>query len=228
MTVLHWIDPNTDNEDLAPIESAKRQSKSKRKPWRNGFSNQSVIDDVEDVSCYKSLERILISSVGPRSALELELIHRLASLFWRLRRASTIEIGLLHPQSNHLDRKGRRPIRGTNDLTAAPIATQRRSHIAASMHRSLNASAEPRKQRTFPALTLGEDRRFVARSLVQSFFRLSELDPILLERIGAYETRLWRQTAQVIWLLDALRRPPSVPRRNDRRPKFELLWQHHK
>jgi hypothetical protein len=33
----------------------------------------------------------------------------------------------------------------------------------------------------------------------------------LLERAGAYEARLWRQAAQTIWTLDAMRRPPTVP-----------------
>ena len=32
-----------------------------------------------------------MASIAPRSLIELELIHRLASLFWRLRRASATQ-----------------------------------------------------------------------------------------------------------------------------------------
>jgi hypothetical protein len=41
-------------------------------------------------------------SVDPRSVIELELVHRLASLLWRLRRASAIETGLFEIQGKRL------------------------------------------------------------------------------------------------------------------------------
>jgi hypothetical protein len=46
----------------------------------------------------RAFERALIVSVDPRSVIELELVHRLASLMWRLRRASAIETGLFEIQ----------------------------------------------------------------------------------------------------------------------------------
>jgi len=52
--------------------------------------------------------------------------------------------------------------------------------------------------------------------MAQCFLRLSNLDPTLLARVGVYETRLWRQAAQTIWTLDAMRRPPTAPAR----PRF--------
>src|SRR5262249_17866020 len=48
---------------------------------------------------------------------------------------------------------------------------------------------------------------------------LSNLDPSLFDRVGRYEARLWRQAAQTIWTLDALRRPPpTTARRSLRKP----------
>jgi len=44
----------------------------------------------------------LIGGVDPRSVIELELVHRLASLLWRLRRASAIETGLFEIQGELL------------------------------------------------------------------------------------------------------------------------------
>ena len=51
---------------------------------------------------YRTFERVLIGSVDPRSVIELELVHRLASLLWRLRRASAIETGLFEIQGELL------------------------------------------------------------------------------------------------------------------------------
>jgi len=56
-------------------------------------------------------------------------------------------------------------------------------------------------------------------ALAQCFLRLSNLDPTLLDRVGSYEARLWRQAAQTIWTLEAMRRPqPELTRRPFRLP----------
>jgi hypothetical protein len=58
-----------------------------------------------------------------------------------------------------------------------------------------------------------------SRAIAQRFLRLSDLDPSLFDRVGRYEARLWRQAAQTIWTLDALRRPaPTTARRSLRKP----------
>jgi hypothetical protein len=54
--------------------------------------------------------------------------------------------------------------------------------------------------------------------MAQCFLRLSNLDRRLLAVVGAYETRLWRQAAQIIWTLDAIRRPPF------RKPIARYFW----
>jgi hypothetical protein len=48
-----------------------------------------------------------------------------------------------------------------------------------------------------------------SRTLAQCFLRLSDLDSTLLDRVGRYETRLWRHAAQTIWILEAMRRTGS-------------------
>src|SRR5262249_61756006 len=47
-----------------------------------------------------------------------------------------------------------------------------------------------------------------SRTIAQCFLRLCRLDPTSLDRVGAYEARLWRQAAQTIWTLEAMRQPP--------------------
>jgi hypothetical protein len=74
---------------------------------------------------------------------------------------------------------------------------------------------EPRSTSMRPPLEPGSKSRTIA----QRFLRLCNLDPALLDRVGRYEARLWRQAAQTIWTLDALRRPPpTTARRSLRKP----------
>jgi hypothetical protein len=64
-----------------------------------------------------------------------------------------------------------------------------------------------------------------SRAIAQCFLRLSNLDPTSLDRVGSYEARLWRQAAQTIWTLDAMRRPPPAPtRRPFRKPVVLSYW----
>jgi hypothetical protein len=68
-------------------------------------------------------------------------------------------------------------------------------------------------------------QRSNSANTAQCFLRIAELDPISLERVGAYEARLWRQVAQTIWLLDAMRRPrATAPRRPSPKPIAPYLW----
>ena len=156
---LRAVEPlERDDEEFVP--SVPR---SRRRPWRDGLAAQSVVSNFEDAKCYRALERAIVDSFAPGSAIERELIHRLASLLWRLRRASAIETGLFQMQNEH--------------------------------------------------------------TAVSSYLGLAKFDAEKLERLSGHEARLWRQAAQTIWLLDALRRPlPSTPRRPYRKSVAYPFW----
>jgi hypothetical protein len=91
-----------DVSDLPGIDPHGKRRRSRRRAWRHGLADQSVVRNVENVRSYRAFERALVGSVDPRSALELALVHRLASLLWRLRRASAIETGLFEIQGEFL------------------------------------------------------------------------------------------------------------------------------
>ena len=92
---LRAVEPlERDDEEFVPPAP-----RSRRRPWRDGLAAQSVAENFEDAKCYRALERAIIDSFVPRSVIELELVHRLASLLWRLRRASAIETGLFQIQN---------------------------------------------------------------------------------------------------------------------------------
>src|SRR5262249_35020327 len=80
------------------VDPQSKRRRSRRRAWHEGVANQTVVNNLEDVRSYRAFERALIGSVDPRSALELALGHRLASLLWRLHRANAIEMGLFEIQ----------------------------------------------------------------------------------------------------------------------------------
>ena len=74
-------------------ESGKRRSR--RNAIRHGLTAETIIDALEDPADYKAFERAIKSDYSSQTAIEDQLVTRLASLLWRLRRAVTIESGLL-------------------------------------------------------------------------------------------------------------------------------------
>jgi hypothetical protein len=61
-----------------------------------------VIDALEDAEDYKAFEAALVADYDVQSAVARELVLRLASLMWRLRRATTMETGLFEIQADYL------------------------------------------------------------------------------------------------------------------------------
>ena len=69
---------------------------------RHGLTAETVIGALEDAEDYKAFEGAIIADYDAQSAVERELVLRLASLLWRLRRATTMETGLVEIQAAHL------------------------------------------------------------------------------------------------------------------------------
>src|SRR5262244_3771163 len=61
-----------------------------------------VIGALEDAEDYKAFEAAITADYDAQSAVERELVLRLASILWRLRRATTMETGLFEIQADHL------------------------------------------------------------------------------------------------------------------------------
>jgi hypothetical protein len=73
--------------------------RSRRNALRHGLVAETIIETLEDKRDYKAFEKSVIADFDAQSAVERELVLRLASLLWRLRRATAIETGLLQLQS---------------------------------------------------------------------------------------------------------------------------------
>jgi hypothetical protein len=214
-----------DVSDVPAIDLQNKRRRSRRRAWRDGLSEQTVVANFEDVRAYRAFERALIVSVDPRSVIELELVHRLASLMWRLRRASAIETGLFEIQGECPLALRHDPSRGAaqSGTIQPPTGANGHSKVSASSGPHDPPVNEREPLPTSKERSLGRGSR--SRSIAQCFLHLSNLDPALFDRVGSYEARLWRQAAQTIWTLDAMRRPAPAPtRRPFRRPLRRLAW----
>ena len=69
---------------------------------RHGLTAETVIGALEDAEDYKTFEAAIIADYDAQSAVERELVLRLASVLWRLRRATIMETGLFEIEAEHL------------------------------------------------------------------------------------------------------------------------------
>jgi hypothetical protein len=100
-------------------EDGKRRSR--QNAVRHRLSAETVVEIVEDVDDYRCCEAAIITDYDARTATERELVLRLASLLWRLRRTTMIETELLRIQAEVLQdrRSSNLAVRSRN--TPSPI-----------------------------------------------------------------------------------------------------------
>ena len=59
--------------NLPGVDLKDRRRRSRRRAWRHGLADQTVVQVLEDVRSYRAFERPAIASVDPRSVIELAL-----------------------------------------------------------------------------------------------------------------------------------------------------------
>ena len=102
MTSLKQIEANRRNaEDSTGPRSKAGKQRSSRNAVRHGLTAETVIEPLEDAEDYAAFEEAIAASFDPETAVERELILRLASLLWRLRRATSIETALFQIKIEH-------------------------------------------------------------------------------------------------------------------------------
>ena len=96
MTSLKQIEANRRNalNSTGPKTQAGKEQ-SRRNAVRHGLTAETVVDVLEHPEDYKAFEIAVASDFDVQTAVERELVLRLASLLWRLRRATAIDTGLL-------------------------------------------------------------------------------------------------------------------------------------
>src|SRR6516162_1936016 len=182
---------NAKNSTGPRTEAGKRRSR--RNAVRHGLTAETVIGVHEDAAAYRALQRAVNADYRPQTNFETELIGRLISLLWRLRRAVAIESGLL---TIHTDRKDRKPEGNLTILyNLIPSLTPRADSVCADDTGSSGSTASNQAQVASTCDTIA-----------RSFLRLERTDSRIFERLGRYEINLWRQTLQTILLLNSITR----------------------
>jgi hypothetical protein len=145
------------------------------------------------------------------------LVLRLASLLWRLRRATTMETGLFEIQADHLSGvKQARQICPASREFVHPLFGRadagRLDHDSVSPGFTNSTEDVPDSVREFVEPAISPNVAFA-----RCFLRLANLPNYALDRLSRYEAILWRQVRQIMFTLDALdRRKPQDRKRHFR------------
>jgi hypothetical protein len=83
-------------------KSAQGEERSRHNALRHGLTAETVIGALEDAEDYRAFEEAIAAGFDAQSAVERELVLRLAGLLWRLRRTTRIEAGPFDIQATHL------------------------------------------------------------------------------------------------------------------------------
>ena len=220
MTSLRQLEANRENArgSTGPCtDEGKRVSR--RNALRHGLSAETVIEILEDPDDYKAFEANIIADYDARTAVERELVLRLASLLWRIRRATGIETDLLRIQAQIL-RERRQAAQQGGELEPPPNPLYRalRAVISPRWARGTDGSTDETRDGNGTADEMRDEANAVSaidclaentveptRILTYCFLRLANLDNGAFKRLNRYEAALWRQTVQTMVALRAIR-----------------------
>jgi hypothetical protein len=101
MSSLKQIAANRRNalNSTGPITPESKQ-RSRCNALRHGLTAETVIAGLEDAEDYQAFEAAVTADYEAETAVERELVLRLASVLWRLRRATGIETALFERGCN--------------------------------------------------------------------------------------------------------------------------------
>jgi hypothetical protein len=208
MTSLKQIEANRLNarKSTGPI-TPQGKERIRCNAVRHGLTAETVVNALQDADSYKSFEAAIVADRDPHGALEHELVVRLASLLWRLRRALTMETGLFDIQADQMQWSVQKCRSATTALAPSqtifasdppPPVTSESPPLGTELE--TEASTGCSEQPPLNDAHHGVD-------LARCFLRLANLPNFALDRLSRYETMLSRQVAQVLFALDALHHP---------------------
>jgi len=212
MSSFRQIEANRRNARLStgPV-TEEGKKKSRQNALRHGLTAETVIDALEDAEDYAAFEMAVTADYDAQSAVERELVLRLASLLWRLRRATAIESGLFKIQAKHLlqFRQSRQAHQGPPKIIDSTCrnALETEEDMQQDHEELRGSTLDPGPSSTVEPVDPSDD-------LTRSFVRLSNLPAYPLDRLSRYEATLWRQACQILFTLQCLdRRKPWERRR---------------
>jgi hypothetical protein len=219
MTSLRQWAANRENAQKSTgPRTAEGKRRTRRNALRHGLTAETIIEGLEDPGDYRAFEAAIIADYDAATAVERELVLRLASLLWRIRRATGIETDLLRIQAEIIRERERAdhgaPAPSRNAPHAASRAVPRLGYRVLRAVDTAAAHDEGAEREELQAGCPAEDdleeltaaTRNPARQLTHCFLRLVNLDSAMFERLSRYEAMLWRQIVQTMFALEPLRR----------------------
>jgi hypothetical protein len=196
MTSLNQIEANRRNalKSTGPITEEGKE-RSRRNAVRHGLTAETVIGSLEDAEDYEAFEAAVIADYDAETSVQRELVLRLASILWRLRRSKAIESALFDAMADPPSSPSSNPAVGK----VIAISSRKTEHAASeTVYSAESALAE--------FVCAPED-------LAKAFIRLTAHGTFPLDRLSRYEHMLWRQARQLVFTLESLRRRQQAPRR---------------
>ena len=201
MSSFKQIEANRRNarKSTGPI-TPEGKRRSRCNSVRHGLTAETVIAGLENSDDYEAFESVVISDYDAESAVERELVLRLASVLWRLRRATGIETGLFESviegsRKHEQHQLSRANLSGVADLGERRRRIETANESAAAERNGLNSDSKA--------------------NIADCFLRLANLPTFALDRLSRYEHTLWRQARQLVFSLESLRRNKRQPRRSN-------------
>jgi hypothetical protein len=207
MTSFRQLDANRRNarKSTGPNTEEDKQ-RSRCNAVRHGLTAETVIGALEDAEDYKAFEAALTADYDAQSVVERELVLRLASLLWRLRRATTMETGLFEIQADDLNAfEQARQVHPTSREVVYTLFRPPDHFNDDSASRGVANETEAGPRFASDALEPPAPPGLNAE-LARCFLHLANLPSHALDRLSRYEATLWRQVRQILIALDALDR----------------------
>jgi hypothetical protein len=196
VTSLKQIEANRRNalKSTGPITPEGKES-SRCNAVRHGLTAETVIGSLEDAEDYAAFEAAVIADYEAETAVQRELVLRLASILWRLRRSTAIESALFDAMA------GDRPSLGSANPAIGKV-------IAISSRTAKHEASET----AYSAQNALDEFVCAPEDLAKAFIRLTAHGTFPLDRLSRYEHTLWRQARQLVFTLESLRRRQQASR----------------
>lgn len=185
MTSIRQIEANRRNATSSTGPKTEvGKNRSRRNAIRHGLSAETVIEIAEDLKDYRGFEAAIIADYDPITTVERELVLRLASLLWRLRRASAIETDLFRIQAEILrDRHSRETIERSPCDPGCDGARWAEQPDDSGLNHWRSGIVNS------------------IREITHAFQRQNNFDNGAFDRLGRYEAALWRQMIKTLLIL---------------------------
>jgi hypothetical protein len=210
---LRQIEANRRNalKSTGPKTAAGKR-RSRRNSVRHGLTAEVVVEVLEDARDYKAFERAVTVEFDAQTAVERELVLRLASLLWRLRRSTAIESGLLQIQNGIIqEAEQERSMRsrlqephGSPSVRLVNAMPGTKPDLGRDDHRGGSAGGPTNEVRPIDGSSRYPSKTNV--EIARCFQRLANVDNGAFERLTRYETALWRQAERILFILKLVRR----------------------